>query len=87
MSIGPVPTVTIVNPDDPKGKLIINERDFDPKVHEMYDPLKAQSARAKEENKEPEPVVEEEAPKPQPQPAPKPVAKKAAKRPAKKVTR
>jgi len=79
-----LPTVTIVNPDDPKGKLIINESDFDPKVHEMYDPLKAQSAKAKEANAEPapepEPVVEVEAPKPAP-------AKKAAKRPAKKARR
>jgi hypothetical protein len=66
-----------VDPSDSKGKLVINESDFDPEVHEMFDPLKAQSAKAKQANKA--------KPKAEPEAKPKPAAKKPAKRAAKKV--
>ena len=85
MAIGPLPTIEIVNPEDPEGRLVINKADFDPAQHEVFDPLAAQSAKAKAMNAdaakakaEPEPNVEP-APKPKPKPR-KRAAKKAVKK-------
>lgn len=79
------PVVQIVNPEDPESSIVINESDFDPDAHSLFDPMQAHSLKVKRLEKEKAARAAEKQPAAKKAPAKKASAKKApAKRAAKK---